>query len=238
MKTIVQSAHPTSPRLNDAFRDYAEARCLFVDPARVRHPQDKARVENHLAFVRESWFEGEQFADIDDARRSAAHWCREIAGGRIHGTTRRVPREHYEQDERIRMQPAPSEPFDVPLWVDAKVHEDHHIQVARALYSLPTRFIGRRVRVRADRTIVRIYLSSELIKTHPRMPPGGRSTDPNDYPPGKSEYAVRSVELRRASAEARTECRALHRATARPVAAMDADASGAPARSDVQEVRS
>jgi transposase len=194
MKTIVQSAHATSPRLNDAFRDYAEARGLFVDPARVRHPQDKARVENHVAFVRESWFEGEQFADVEDARRSATHWCREIAGGRIHGTTRRVPREHYEQEERIRMQPAPSEPFDVPLWVDAKVHEDHHIQVARALYSLPTRFIGRRVRVRADRTIVRVYLSSELIKTHPRMPPGGRSTDPNDYPPGKSEYAVRSVE--------------------------------------------
>jgi hypothetical protein len=41
MKTIVQSADASNPRLNDAFRDYTEARGLFVDPARVRHPQDK-----------------------------------------------------------------------------------------------------------------------------------------------------------------------------------------------------
>lgn len=194
MKTVVTSASATSPLLNDVFRDYAEARALFVDPARVRRPQDKARVENHVAFVRESWFEGERFADLDEARRSAEHWCREVAGARIHGTTRRVPREHYDQDERVHMQPAPTAPFDVPLWTDAKVHEDHHIHVARALYSLPTRYITRRVRVRADRTLVRVYLQGELIKTHPRQPPGGRSTDPNDYPPGTSDYAVRSVE--------------------------------------------
>lgn len=194
MKTIVVSAHATSPRLNDAFRDYAEVRGLFVDLARVRRPRDKARVENHVAFVRESWFQGERFVDLADARRSAEHWCREIAGGRVHGTTRRVPRAHYEEVERTHMLPAPSEPFDVPHWTDAKVHEDHHIQVARALYSIPTRYIGSTVRVRADRSLVRVYLGSELIKTHPRKRPGERSTDPNDYPEGKSAYAVRSVE--------------------------------------------
>lgn len=194
MKTIVDSAHATNPRLNDAFKDYAEARSLFVDLARVRRPQDKARVENHVAFVRESWFQGEHFADIQDARTSAEHWCREVAGGRVHGTTRRVPREHYEQDERAHMQAPPTAPFDVPVWTDSKVHEDHHIQVARALYSLPTIYIGRSVRVRADRSLVRIYLNGELIKTHPRKAPGERSTDDNDYPAGKSEYAVRNVE--------------------------------------------
>jgi transposase len=194
MKTIVVSAHATNPRLNDAFRDYAEARGLFVDLARVRRPRDKARVENHVAFVRESWFQGERFAGLSDARRSAEHWCREVAGGRVHGTTRRVPREHYDEAERAHMLPAPSEPFDVPHWTDAKVHEDHHIQIARALYSIPTRYIGSTVRVRADRSLVRVYLGGELIKTHPRKEPGGRSTDPNDYPAGKSAYAVRSVE--------------------------------------------
>jgi hypothetical protein len=46
--------------------------------------------------------------------------------------------------------------------------------------------------VRADQLIVRVYLGGELIKTHPRQAPGGRSTDPNDYPPGKDAYATRS----------------------------------------------
>jgi hypothetical protein len=48
--------------------------------------------------------------------------------------------------------------------------------------------------VRADRCLVRVFLNSELIKTHPRKAPGERSTDVNDYPPGRSDYAVRRVE--------------------------------------------
>jgi transposase len=194
MKAVVTKSHPTSPRLNDAFLDYANARGLFVDLARVRRPQDKPRVENQVPYARESWFQGETFLSLEDARRDAEHWCRVTAGGRIHGTTRQVPREVYEQVEKAHMLPPPTEPFDLPLWQDAIVHDDHHIQVAYALYSLPTRYISRTVRVRADRCLVRIFLNGEPIKVHPRKGPGERSTDVNDYPPGRSDYAVRRVE--------------------------------------------
>jgi len=84
--------------------------------------------------------------------------------------------------------------FDVPAWTKAKVHPDHHAQVARALYSLPTRFIGKTVDARADRTTVRFYVASDLVKLHPRVAPGKRSTDPNDYPTGKADYALRNVD--------------------------------------------
>jgi transposase len=194
MKTIVVRAHATSPRLNDAFTEYAQSRGIYVDLARVRSPQDKARVENHVAYVRESCFEGERFTDLNDARRSAALWSSEVAGARVHGTTRRVHREHYAEVERAQMHVVPVEPFDVPLWTEAKVHEDHHIQVQHALYSGPTRYIGSRVRVRSDRSLVCICRGSEMIKTHPRKQPGQRSTDHHDYPPGTSDYALRSVD--------------------------------------------
>jgi hypothetical protein len=45
--------------------------------------------------------------------------------------------------------------------------------------------------VRADRKLVKIYFGTELIKMHERQPPGGRATDPSDYPAGKSIYATR-----------------------------------------------
>ena len=178
-----------------AFLDYVQARGLFVDPARVRSPKDKARVENQVPYVRESWFDGESFTGLDDARRSAEHWCGETAGRRIHGTTQQVPRELFEATEKAAMLPAPAEPFDVPLWVEkVKVHPDHHIQVARALYSVPTLYLGKQVRARADHKLVKIYLGTELIKMHERKPAGGRSTDPNDYPVGKAEYAFRKLD--------------------------------------------
>jgi len=39
MKPIVTTAHATEPRLNDAFREYAQARGFAVDPARIRSPK-------------------------------------------------------------------------------------------------------------------------------------------------------------------------------------------------------
>lgn len=55
------------------------------------------------------------------------------AGARVHGTTRRVPREVFESIEKAAMRPAPDSPFDVPMWIErATVHLDHHIQFAHA----------------------------------------------------------------------------------------------------------
>jgi transposase len=201
---MVVRASATDPGLNRSFREYAEARSFFPDTARVRHPRDKARVENQVPYVRERWFAGERFsADLGEIRRHAEAWCRDVAGARIHGTTRRVPREVYETEERAHMQPAPTSPFDVPTWSEAKVHPDHHVQVHKALYSVPTRFIGKTLIVRADRSTVRLFLGQELIKTHGRRPPGQRATDPHDFPPGKAAWALRSVDAVVAAARTR-----------------------------------
>jgi transposase len=192
---MVVRASATDPGLNRSFREYAESRGFFLDTARVRHPKDKARVENQVPYVRERWFAGESFGPrLAEIRRHAETWCRDVAGARVHGTTRRVPRDVYETEEKAQMQPPPTAPFDVPLWSTAKVHPDHHVQVQKALYSVPTRYIGKVVEVRADRSSVRLYLGAELVKAHPRKQPGQRSTDPNDFPPGKAAWALRDVD--------------------------------------------
>jgi hypothetical protein len=68
------------------------------------------------------------------------------------------------------------------------------VQVARALYSVPTRFVGQQVEVRADRSIVRIYSGGALIKVHARVAAGKRATDPTDYPAERAGYALRNVD--------------------------------------------
>jgi hypothetical protein len=165
----------------------------------------KPRVENQVAFVRESWFAGEEFRDLEEARQQAAYWSAETAGRRIHGTTRQVPRDVFETVEKATMQPAPSEPFDVPLWSTPTVHDDHHIQVQHALYSVPSLYLHKEVRARADNKLVQIWFGTKLIKVHPRKPPGGRSTDVSDYPTEKQAYALRSVDRVIVQARARGE---------------------------------
>lgn len=48
-------ASAQDPTIKPSFAEYAQVRGFFIDPARVRHPRDKARVENQVPFVRERW---------------------------------------------------------------------------------------------------------------------------------------------------------------------------------------
>jgi hypothetical protein len=203
MTSAVVRPDAKDPGIQRGFMEYAQARGFFVDPARVRRPQDKPRVENQIAYVRERCFDGETIVSVPQAREHAETWCRDVAGARVHGTTRRVPREVYETEEKEHMLPAPTAAFDVPTWTRAKVHPDHHVQVARSLYSVPTAYLGQRLEVRIDRVSVRLYRGSDLVKMHMRVAPGKRATDPRDYPEGKADYATRSVERICAQARAR-----------------------------------
>ena len=194
MSSIVFKADALAPVLVDAFSDYAQARGLFVDPARAAHPKDKAKVENQVRYVRDNWYAGEKFLDLQHAMDSAREWCVEVAGTRVHGSTRKVPRDVYESQEKPAMLPPPTEKFDVPLWVNAKVHPDHHVQVAGGLYSVPSLHQRKWVRVRADKKVVKIYVGLDMVKMHARVKSGDKSTDVADYPSGKAKYALRTVD--------------------------------------------
>src|SRR5262249_32108680 len=108
-KTIVHTADALAPRLVTAFLEYAQARRFHVDPTRVRSPKDKARVERSVRDVRDDCFAGEALHSIDDARHRAHTWCADEYGMRRHSTTGRMPREHFETDEKAKLLPAPTD---------------------------------------------------------------------------------------------------------------------------------
>jgi transposase len=198
LKAIVEDPDALEPRLNQAVVEYAQARGFVIDPARVRRPQDKPRVERAVPFVRRSFFAGEDFIDLADAQRRAEVWCRERAGLRVHGTTQAQPAEVFVTEEQCRLLPAPVEAYDLPIYATPKVHRDHHVEIARSLYSVPGSLIGQRVEARADKALVRIFHRGQLVKVHPRQAPGRRSTDPDDLPSHKTAYALRDLDrLRR-----------------------------------------
>jgi transposase len=204
-KAIVNQADPLEPRLNEAFLEYAQARGFQIDTTRVRKPTDKARVERSVRDVRDDCFMAERLRTVEDARERARRWCAHEYGMRRHSTTHRMPKEHFLAVEAENLLPAPTEHYDVPLWSEPKVARDHFAQVAGALYSLPTRLIGRQLRARADSKLVRFYDKGELVKVHARQPKGGRATDPEDFPEHKRGYAMRDIDFLRHQARAKGE---------------------------------
>jgi hypothetical protein len=180
---------------------YADARASALAATRWIQAQDKPRVERTVPFVRNSFFAGETFIDLADAQRRAEEWCLVRAGRRIHGTHACRPVDLFDVEEKPALLPAPTGRYDLPIYASAKVHRDHHIEVARALYSVPGNLIGARVDVRADSALVRVYYRSTLIKVHPCQATGGRITYPEDLPSEKTVYAMRNLDhLRRLAA--------------------------------------
>ena len=96
----VAGPDPLQPRLTRGFLEYSQHRGFIADPARVRHPRDKPRVERGVPYVRERFFKGGKFTDLADMRSAATRWCLEVAGQRIHGTTRKQPLAVFREEER------------------------------------------------------------------------------------------------------------------------------------------
>lgn len=192
-KAIVVSADPLHPTIVDAFLEYAQSRGFAIDTTRVRSPQDKARVERAVATVRDDCFGGEQLLTIQDARSCASQWCLETYGLRRHSSTQRRPREHFETEEQPALLPAPTAPYDTPIWCEPKVGLDQFAMVAKALYSLPLDYRRRRLRARADTHTVRFYDRGQLIKVHARKLPGHRAIDPADFPAASLACAQRDA---------------------------------------------
>ena len=54
----VAGAYALHPRLTRGFIEYSQHRGFICDPARVRHPKDKPKVERGVQYVRERFFKG------------------------------------------------------------------------------------------------------------------------------------------------------------------------------------
>jgi transposase len=192
----VAGTDPLAPKPTRAFLEYSQARGFLLDPARVRHPQDKPHVERGIQYARERFWKGGSFADLADARQQAERWCRAVAGQRVHGTTRQLPIVVFTDQEQAHLQPYDGVPYDVPVWREVTVHPDHHVSFPYALYSVPSTTCppGTKLEVRGDRAVVKLYRRGDLVKVHPRQLAGGRSTDPADYPQERTAYALRAPE--------------------------------------------
>ena len=200
----VAGADTLHPRLTRGFLEYSQHRGFITDPARVRHPRDKPVVERSVQYARERFFKGSDFKDLFDVRNQAQRWCRDVAGLRIHGTTRRQPLQVFQDEERQALLSWDGVPYEVTHWRTAQVHQDHHVACHYALYSVPSTLCppGQQVEVGLGLKLVRIFHRGQLVKVHPRQPRGGRSTDPADYPTELSAYTLRGPDaIKRKAAE-------------------------------------
>ncbi|MCC5886595.1 MAG: IS21 family transposase [Gammaproteobacteria bacterium] len=91
--------------VNQRFHAFATAAGFRVHACRGYDPESKGKVEAGVKYVKQDCLYGERFQDRDALRGHVLDWLDEVANVRLHGTTGRQPREHFEAEERGHLRP-------------------------------------------------------------------------------------------------------------------------------------
>jgi transposase len=210
LATGVDRADLYDPKINRSYAELAEHYGVLIDPARVRKPRDKARVERPMPYVRDSLWRGRQFVSLPQMQTGAVDWCMRVAGQRacrpLDGA---APAAVFAAVEADTLQPLPAKPFVLATWSTGKVGPDIHVKVGKTLYSVPWRLIGQRLDARETWKTVQLFHNGHLVATHARAGKGKR-TDMSHYPPEKIAFAMRTPTwCRRRAAEIGPACTTL-----------------------------
>ena len=176
LKSGVKRAHRYEPEINPSYQDFAEHYALAILPARVRKPRDKAKVEAGVLIV-ERWvlarLRNRTFFSLGELNLALTEFLvslntrafKKLAGSRL---------SRFKELDQPALRPLPLRAYEFSEWKKAKVHPDYHVEVGRAYYSVPYRFIGERVDVRLTARAVEIFSAGDLIAAHPRAAERGK----------------------------------------------------------------
>lgn len=196
LKAAILEANFYAPIYQQLYKRFAFHYGFRPIPCRVRKPNDKGKVESGIKYVKRNFFSGRNFKDEDDLNTQLKNWLDNKCNLRIHGTTRRVPCEMFELEEREKLNPLPSAEFVMSSIGLRKVYHDCHIYVDYNYYSVPFEYVGKEVDIEITKNILKVFYEGKEIAVHPlQKGKGNFSTNKNHYPAYKrfseTEYQER-----------------------------------------------
>ena len=92
-------------KLNQRFHQYATGAGFHIRACEGYDPESKGKVESGVKYVKQNGLYGETFTDWKSLETYLADWLDTVANKRLHGTTGQQPWVHYDNEEKVKMQP-------------------------------------------------------------------------------------------------------------------------------------
>ena len=138
----------------------------------------KGKVERPFRYIREDFFLGGVFRNLDDLNGQLRHWLETVASPRVHATTRRVVNEAF-AEEKIALKSLPLAPYQAVLRLERRASHEGMVSVAGNLYSVPDTTRRRVLEVHVLADAIQIFEDGALIACHaPLEGRGERRLDP------------------------------------------------------------
>jgi transposase len=173
LKSAVTKSDRYEPTVNETFEDFAEHYGTTILPARAYRPKDKALVEGMVKIIyrriytvisKETYF---SLAELNEAIRKALEELNNtFFRGRDYSRS-----QQFDEIEKTALQPLPVNRYEFKKQQMVTVLKDGHVCLGedKHYYSVPYRFIGKKVKIIYTKEKLNIYLDHECIASHDRL---------------------------------------------------------------------
>jgi transposase len=173
LKAAVTKSNRYEPTLNETFADFADHYATTILPARAYRPRDKALVEGAVKIIYSRIYAPiskaiyHTLTELNTAIKEAleAHNSQPLKGRNY---SRRL---QFEEVERETLSPLPALRYEFKKQHQATVMKNGHVclGIDKHYYSVPYRFIGRKVKILYSRSSIEVYYHYERIAMHKRI---------------------------------------------------------------------
>jgi transposase len=172
LKSAVTRSSKYEPTLNETFADFASHYGTTILPARAFRPRDKALVENAVRLIYSRIYvklrAGRYYslAELNAAIREAL----EVHNNALLRGRNYSRRQQFDEIERSALMALPVLRYELKKQLFATVAKNGHVGLGadKHYYSVPYRFIGKKVKLLYSGHTVEIYYNYERIALHRR----------------------------------------------------------------------
>ncbi|WP_305118386.1 IS21 family transposase, partial [Duncaniella muris] len=170
LKSAVTRSDRHEPAINPDFAAFAEHYGCAVVPARVRHPKDKALVENAVKLMYRSVYvdlEGTVFHSLDELNKAI---LKSLEAFNARKLTRRKEsrRDLFDLMEKDALRPLPDARHHMRQRAVATVQRNSYVTLNKHHYSVPTQYVGKRVELVYDADTIDVFHGFSHVTTHHR----------------------------------------------------------------------
>jgi len=170
MRNVVVRRHVGKVKFNVTFVDFAGHHGFKPVACPPYSPWYKGKVERPMDYIRERFWRGYHYRDLQRLNDDMGIWNSTVASVRVHGTTKERVCDRFER-ERQNLGPLPARPYDTSEKVTRKVYKDCQVSFDGNRYVVPHSLAGRTVLLKIKNGTLRVYNDDELCAAY-LIPPG------------------------------------------------------------------
>jgi transposase len=184
LKSAVLKANFYEPVIQRQYSEFLTYYKSAPITARIRRGQDKGKVESGIKYVKNNFVKSIEHKNYYQLSIDLDKWLNHVCNLRVHGTTRKVPKQVYENTEQKELTSLPGKRFEIFKIEKRKVPSNgHHITFNLSYYSVPSKYAGENVTIQSNGKILKVYKDFDQVALHPVSKEQGKYITKEDHKP-------------------------------------------------------